>query len=293
MPQTVRLDFKRLPSLLAAYPKVVFGDKPLQAASVLDPPSIVIHAEQVLPTRGHIARYRRICSVPDAAFLPPAFPHVLAMPLHMRIFTAAAFPVKVLGLVHLRNTIRQLRPIPVGESLQVTATFDTCRDTASGQEFDIVTRVAIKGELVWEEVSAMLARRHTPGRRPTIERLPTDVDAVERKRPFTVAADTGRRYAWVSGDFNPIHLMDFTATRFGFKQTVAHGMWSLARTLGEVADMLPAAAMQIDTQFKLPLYLPGEVSVSNWKRTDANGSWLDMWLSDGRKGRPHLAMQVR
>ncbi len=293
MPQSVRLDFNTLPSILAAYPKVVFGDKPLHAPVGLETPSIVVHADHVLPPRSHVARYRRACGVPEASFLPPAYPHVLAMPLHMRIFTAALFPVKVLGLVHLRNTIRQQRQIPVGEKLQVTASFDTCRETDSGQEFDIVTRVSMQGAVVWEEVSAMLARRHTPGKRPTIDRLPTDADAIERKRPFSVPADTGRRYAWVSGDFNPIHLMDFTAKRFGFKQTVAHGMWSLSRTLGEVADLLPQGPMQIDTQFKLPLYLPGEVAVTNWKRSDANGPWLDMWLSDGRKGRPHLAMQVR
>jgi len=293
LPQVFRLDFKSLPSTLAAYPKVVFGDKPLQAPSVVDVPAVVVQAEKVLLSKGHVERYRRICGIPDASFIPPAYPHVLAMPLHMRIFTAAVFPVKVLGLVHLRNTIRQQRAIPVGESLQVTASFETCRDTDSGQEFDIVTRVIAQGVMVWEEISTMLARRHTPGKRPTIDRLPADADAAERKRPFAVAADTGRRYAWVSGDFNPIHLYDFTATRFGFKQTVAHGMWSLARTLGEVADLLPAEAMQIDTQFKLPLYLPGDVAVTNWKRSDASGSWLDMWLSDGRKGRPHLAMQVR
>lgn len=293
MPQTVRLEFKTLPSTLAAYPKVVFGGKPLQAPSVVDVPGIVVQAEKVLPTKGHVERYRRVCGIPDASFLPPAYAHVLAMPLHMRIFTAAVFPVKVLGLVHLRNTIRQKHAIPVGERLQVTSSFDTCRDTDSGQEFDIVTRVVAQGAMMWEEVSTMLARRHTPGKRPTIDRLPADVEGAERKRPFTAGADTGRRYACVSGDFNPIHLYDFTATRFGFKQTVAHGMWSLARTLGEVADLLPRESMQIDTQFKLPLYLPSDVAVINWKRSDANGPWLDMWLADGRKGRPHLAMQVR
>jgi MaoC like domain len=289
----VRLEFGRLPSTLASYPKALFGDKPLLAPAGIEMPAIEVTARRVDVQRSHVARYRSVCGVPDAAFLPPAYLHVLAMPLHMRIFTADAFPVKVLGLVHLRNVIRQRQSIPVGERLEVTAIFADSRETGSGQEYDIVTRVVMKGVQVWEEVSTMLARRHTPGKRPTIDRLPTDADAAERRRPIHVAADTGRRYAFVSGDFNPIHLMDFTATRFGFKQTVAHGMWSLARTLGEVADLLPLEAMQIDTQFKLPLYLPGEAVVTNWKRAGDSGTWLDMWLSDGRKGRPHLAMQVR
>ncbi len=293
MSRHVRLDFERLPSTLAAYPKALFGKKPLLAPAAIEMPTIEVCASRVDLDAGHIARYRSVCGIPEGAFLPPAYLHVLAMPLHMRIFTAEVFPVKVLGLVHLRNTIRQPQPIPVHGRLQVTASFADSRETDSGQEYDIVTRVSSQGAQVWEEVSTMLARRHTPGKRPTIDRLPSDVDDAERRRPFQVAADTGRRYAFVSGDFNPIHVMDFTAARFGFKQTVAHGMWSLARTLGEVADLLPQHAMQINTQFKLPLYLPGEAVVTNWKRTDASGPWLDMWLSDGRKGRPHLAMQVR
>jgi acyl dehydratase len=293
LPHTFRLDFKTLPSTVAAYPFALFSKKPLFAPAGVDMPSIEVRAERVDVKRGHVARYRAVCGIPEASFLPPAYLHVLAMPLHMRIFTAIPFPVKVLGLVHLRNTIRQHVAVPVGERLQLTAAFTTSRETDSGQEYDIVTRAESQGTLVWEETSTMLARRHTPGKRPVIDRLPTDVDAAERRREIRIAGDTGRRYAWVSGDVNPIHMWDFTAARFGFKQVVAHGMWSLARTLGEVADALPSGAMQVDTQFKLPLYLPGDAVVTNWKRTDASGPWLDMWLSDGRKGRPHLAMQVR
>lgn len=288
-----RLEFASLPSTLIAYPKALFGKKPLHAPVELVMPGLHMHARRVITSAGHVARYRRVCVIPDSRYLPPAYPHVLAMPLHMQIFTAPSFPVKVLGLVHLRNVIRQLKPIPVGEALSLTALAETKRETESGQEFDIVTRAEAGNELLWEEVSTMLARRHTPGKRPVIDRMPADTDTAHRKNNVQVASETGRRYAWVSGDINPIHLMDFTARRFQFKQTVAHGMWSLARTLGDAADLLPAERMQIDTQFKLPLYLPGDVMVTTWKRTDGSGPWLDLWLSDGKKGRPHLGMQVR
>ncbi len=293
MTRTVRLDFKTLPSTVAAYPSALFGKKPLLAPAGIEMPTIEVCASRVAVSRSHVARYRAVCGIPEATFLPPAYLHVLAMPLHMRIFTADAFPVKVLGLVHLRNVIRQRRAIPVDELLEITAGFAESRETDSGQEYDMFTRGVSQGVQVWEEISTMLARRHTPGKRPTIDRLPADVDAAERRCQIKVEGDTGRCYAFVSGDVNPIHLWDFTATRFGFKQAVAHGMWSLARTLGEVADVLPTGAMQVDTQFKLPLYLPGDAVVTNWKRTDQNGPWMDLWLSDGRKGRPHLAMQVR
>jgi acyl dehydratase len=216
--------------------------------------------------------------------LPHAFPHVLAMPLHMHIFTAPRFPVKVLGLIHLRNTIRALRPIEAGVRMRLHVEWGTLRETPIGQEYDLVTKALIDERVVWEEVSTMLARRASPGQRPTIERA----GETEVKTTLPVAANTGRRYARVSGDFNPIHLSARTAGWFGFKQAVAHGMWSMSRSLGAADEYLPKGPVQIDTQFKLPLYLPSEV-IFRAQRTERG---VDVSLSSARGDRMHLATQV-
>jgi hypothetical protein len=66
-------------------------------------------------------------------------------------------------------------------------------------------------------------------------------------------------------------------------------MWSLARCLGEVADKLPTQRLRIDTQFKLPVYLPTYAVLQCWKT--AQGT--DISLCMPRGDRLHLAMQVR
>ncbi|MDQ9817487.1 MaoC/PaaZ C-terminal domain-containing protein, partial [Acinetobacter bereziniae] len=48
------------------------------------------------------------------------------------------------------------------------------------------------------------------------------------KAEWNILENTGRRYAKVSGDFNLIHIHAITAKAFGFKQAIAHGMWSKA-----------------------------------------------------------------
>jgi len=207
------------------------------------------------------------------------------MPLHMFVFSSPNFPVKVLGLIHLRNTIRYLQPIPNDSLFTLRVECDTMRETPSGQEFDLVTRADSSGKTVWEEISTMLAHRATPGQRPTIERA----GASEIKTTLDVAADIGRRYARVSGDFNPIHLSAKTARWFGFKQAVAHGMWSMSRSLGEATPHLPSASVQIDTQFKLPLYLPSNVIFRCQKD---NGQTI-ISFSSARGDRMHLATQVK
>ena len=76
---------------------------------------------------------------------------------------------------------------------------------------------------------------------------------------------------------------------FGFKQAVAHGMWSLGRCLGAAASHLPAERIQVDTQFKLPVYLPSQALSRTW---GVDGG-VDIAMCTMRGDRLHLAMQVR
>jgi len=276
--------FTSLPSLVGNYIRVLTSKKPYLAPAEATIGPVKFEASKVDLKRSHIERYCRVCGIPDSPFLPHAFPHVLAMPLHMYIFTAPNFPVKVLGLIHLRNTIRALKPIPVAGTLRLVAEWETMRETRTGQEYDVITRAYSENELVWEEVSTMLAHRAAPGQRPVIERA----GATELKTNIPVGADTGRRYSIVSGDFNPIHLSARTASWFGFKQAVAHGMWSMSRSLGAGHEYLPSGPIQIDTQFKLPLYLPSDVIF----RAQRTAGGVDLSLSGAKGDRMHLAIQV-
>jgi acyl dehydratase len=285
MTQETQLRFRRLPGMVINYLKVITSKKPLLAPPEIEMGRTVVVVDKVRIRARHLARYRAVCGISDGESLPYAYPHALAMPLHMHVFASPSFPVQVLGLIHLRNTIRCYKAIGNSSELALSVTCDTMRETPIGQEYDLITRCEVQGVLVWEEVSTFLARRAAPGQRPTIERAGVS----DVKETFDVAANTGRRYAFVSGDFNPIHLTARTAAWFGFKQAVAHGMWSMSRSLGAAAPQLPSEPIQIDTQFKLPLYLPSSVIFrSQRETTQANVS-----LSSAKGDRMHLAMQVK
>jgi acyl dehydratase len=109
-----------------------------------------------------------------------------------------------------------------------------------------------------------------------------------RVAPFHADRRVGRRYGRVSGDLNPIHLADTGARLFGFDRAVAHGMWSMARSLAALdADTwdVPAA---VDVQFKLPLFLPSGVQLHHWRQGDRTV----FVLKDAAGARPHLAGSV-
>lgn len=289
-PSQVR--FAGLPSMVPAYAKVVFGKKPYVApqGTAIRPVELIV--EKVRLSTAHLRRYSEVCAAPLDRGLPPAYLHVVAMPLHMQLFTVKNFPVKVLGLIHLRNTIRVLGSVDAAQPLRLGVFFDTMRVTDFGQEYDFTTRYEQQGRIVWEEVSTMFARGTTPpkegSKRPSIERSTHPSSGVSMET-LEISENTGWRYAHVSGDFNPIHLTAKTASMFGFKQAVAHGMWSLGRCLGAAAAHLPSGNMQIDTQFKLPVYLPSQALARTWPVD--NG--VDISMSTPRGDRLHLAMQVR
>lgn len=278
--------------MVPAYARVLLGKKPYIAPSDTRIEPVELVAPQIRLSAAHLQRYRDICGAPESHGVPPAYLHVVAMPLHMQLFVVKNFPVKVLGLIHLRNTIRVLGRVDVSKPLRLRVLFDTMRLTDFGQEYDFTTRYEQDGQVVWDEVSTMFARGNTApkegAKRPSIERS-THPEAGVTSETLKIAENTGWRYARISGDFNPIHLTAKTAKMFGFKQAVAHGMWSLGRCLGSAAPHLPASAMQIDTQFKLPVYVPSQALARTWS---VDGG-VDISMCTPRGDRLHLAMQVR
>ena len=102
---------------------------------------------------------------------------------------------------------------------------------------------------------------------------------------FAVPADTGRRYARVSDDYNLIHLSAPTARLFGFKRAIAHGMWSLARVLGGLSDA--GAAQQVDVHFRRPLLMPAEVTLYS-----GQGRPAAFALRDRKSGKDYLTGEL-
>jgi acyl dehydratase len=268
MSAATKIRFAGLPSMVPAYARVVFGKKPYTAAegTAIEPVELIV--EKVRLSHAHLQRYGEICAAPIDRGLPPAYLHVVAMPLHMQLFIVKNFPVKVLGLIHLRNTIRTLGTVDIAQPLNLSVYFDTMRVTDFGRGTSSTPKEGSK--------------------RPSIERSTHPSTGVSLET-LDIAENTGWRYARVSGDFNPIHLTAKTASMFGFKQAVAHGMWSLGRCLGAAAPQLPSGPLQIDTQFKLPVYLPSQALARTW----AVDNGVDISMSTPRGDRLHLAMQVR
>jgi acyl dehydratase len=76
-----------------------------------------------------------------------------------------------------------------------------------------------------------------------------------------LASDTGRAYAAVSGDWNPIHLSAPSARLLGMKRAIAHGLYLAARMV-ELAEPAAPDAVSWGVDFLSPALLPGTLAVA-------------------------------
>lgn len=287
--------FKRLPSSFRYYPRAVFGKRAALVPEGQTVPRLEASVDAVATRRGHLARYRHVCGFDEGRDLPITYPHVLAMPLHVALLTHPRFIVRLMGLIHLANEIHQVRALPLDGSLRLRAWIDGHRDADRGHEFELFTEAEDAAGTAWHEKSTLLARR--PGRavqgarsaRQTLRyEKPTEHDA-PAMADIEVPRAVGRRYGWLSGDLNPIHLGDHGARLFGFDRAVAHGMWSMARTLAALGPEALAAPVRVHVEFKFPLFLPTIAHLEHWPR-DGRRVFV---LKDAGTERPHLAGSTR
>jgi acyl dehydratase len=210
--------------------------------------------------QARLAAYDRVCGFGLRDTLPATYLHVLVFPLQVALMADRAFPFGLPGLVHVRNRITAHRPVDAAETLSLRLRAQALRPHAKGALVDLVGEARIGEELVWEGVSTYLARgASAPGEIESELPVTVDLDPQARAHAiWRVPADTGRRYACVSGDVNPMHLSSLAAKTLGFRRTLAHGMWTKARALAAIEARLPAM-YAVDVAFSQPLLLPSVV----------------------------------
>jgi acyl dehydratase len=300
------LRFASPPSVWGLYPRILAARKPAHLREGAIVPRIEARLDPVRVDPANLAQYRELCSNAALGTLPLAYPHLIASPLHLAVLASNAFPLKLLGLVHVQNRIEQYGPLDENAVDGAIETFiEGHRETDRGQEFELHTVWRNGDRVLWRETSTFLARRRKAGvakvapddagpaaggrsvKRPVASDSRAEVapaGARVRSTSFRAAAGLGRSYGLVSGDINPIHLFDVTARAFGFSGAIAHGMWTLARCAVELDGTVDAPRRVLDVQFKLPVYLPAWLVLESWSTEHGTG----FALRDAQAERLHL-----
>lgn len=237
-----------------------------------------------------VAAYSKVCGFALRDQLPPTYPHMLAFPLHMAVMSDGSFPFGAVGLVHVENSITQVRPIGIDEEMTIRVRPTKLQPHPKGKTFSLETEVLVGGEVIWESTSTMLRRGGSSGdaaekgREKGFDSLPADAPA---SAEWKLDGGLGRRYAGVSGDRNPIHMHSLTAKPLGFPGAIAHGMWTKARALAQLESRLPES-FEAEVRFRKPILLPARVEFASQEE----GKEILFAVRNAKKGTPHLDGRV-
>lgn len=257
---------------------------------------ICVEMPDVRPDPVRLQRFRDICGdTAGTGTLPLVFPETLFIGLLGKLITAPVFPVSPLGLIHTRQTIDRFRPIEESESLDARCCLDRVTRSDRGIEFLCQITLSSSGETVWQGTVVFFSRAgkaRKPGRKEPPRHLPPPLKVRET---IDVHERTGLSYAAASGDYNPHHLYPVTARLFGFRQPIAHGMWSLARCISGIEKKGPLPGrVSIRSEFKLPVFLPARVRLG-FETVRKPGSDVDaigFEMLDAEAGLPHVRGSV-
>jgi hypothetical protein len=243
----------RLPSMVGLFGRAVIKSDSFSLGQVL--PNLANSVKNLRIDKAHLAAYQALMGFNRTSKLPATYLSMLGFPTALEIMTDAEFPMKAMGQVHLNNEITVYKDIELDANLDLFTAMTGSRVTSRGVEWTLDMHVNVDNELVWSSSSTMLYRcKTTEPRKPA-----ASIGKQGIAQMWSVDSGLGRRYAQISGDYNPIHLTSMSAKLFGFKNAIAHGMWSKARCIAALQDQLPEAGYRVQANFHRPLFLPSDV----------------------------------
>lgn len=290
-PETI-VEIKKHPSMGFVFLKAVlispFRSNTIADTALINTTRVIL--KNYLPDKQRIKKYRTVCGFSEdrADIIPISYFQTLFIGLLGRFITSSFFPVNPLGLIQVFQSFEQKRPVTTDEMLDLACILSGIKKTPKGIETDFTLEVMSGKDLVWQGVSTFLTKNRAKKKKPSKKK---DGTFLEKKETIFVASGTGRKYATVSGDYNPHHLHTLPAKLFGFKRAIAHGMWSLARVVASLDrkfDIQDAAT--IEAAFKLPIFMPATTVLGYDRQTHAQSHppIVHFELRDKQQGLPHL-----
>ena len=282
---------KKMPSLLKSYFKAFSTVKEdFKKGDIFLNKNITCENIRVNPE--HLKKYENMCGFNQANTLPLLYPQVISFPMHFHLLTDREFPIKLMGAVHYSNLIEQHEEIKGTDELKFNCFIGKHRILPRGIEFDLETKIFSMGKLLWQGLSTYLKRGNfgesengvSEDKGLSIIKNPVSVSE------WHIASNAGKKYALISGDFNPIHISAFLAKLFGFRRDIIHGMFALATCLSKNQGIINTQkdAVKLNVFFKGPVFINSNVNLK--KSAEEKEKRYDLYCEDNP--RPSISFEL-
>lgn len=213
--------------------------------------------------RAHLNAYRKI--FPGfVSEVPLTYFYLTAQRAHLALMLEDQFPWPILGMVHVANEMEVHAPVQVNKpfELDVVIKFPPRAGARKRVRPQYVVNFMQGGECVVSCMSTYQVGANQKSRsRSRAEKI--ELDGWKSISDWHLKSDLGRRYAKLSGDYNPIHLHRWLSRWFGFSRPIIHGMYSVGRIQASLEAATGQCVSQLNIGFKRPVILPMELICSS------------------------------
>jgi acyl dehydratase len=210
--------------------------------------------------------------------VPLSVMYCLAQRVHLAQMLDEQFPWPAPGLVHVSNSLQQHAAIKINQGFTMQANIQLPARGPSVSARRLRPVFAVEFWQADQHVASCLSeyqvrpKNSAPrGSKPREQKQASGPPGEQWQRLSSWSLDgaTGRHYARLSGDFNPIHLHPLLSRWFGFDQPIIHGMYMVARAQAEIERHSGRAMQRIDVEFKRPVALPASICL--WQQAELDG----------------------
>lgn len=224
---------------------------------------------------GHVRRYRQAFGLTGDA-IPLTFLYLLAQRAQLAAMLDRPIPFRIPGLIHVENRLTMHGPVSADAPLALMTSLRLPPAAPNGALSCVLETRAHDGDrLAFSCDSTYMIRRGSRSSRGDAPQPEAQSGTVLGQ--WKIAPDAGRRYAALSGDWNPIHLWPWSARLMGMKQPIIHGAHTLAHACALLEAGAGAPIESVWCRFRQPIALGGEASLV---RGAQQGRFVVM--SDGR-----------
>ena len=175
----------------------------------------------------HVRRYSNAFGFPPGP-VPLTYLYLLAQRAQLAAMLDRAIPFRIVGLIHVLNDLAMQYEVRADAPLVLVTTLSMPEHAATGAiECVLETVASADGQTVFSCASRYLIKRGKRSKHASA--LPAVAPVGDVVGEWVVTTDAGRRYAALSGDWNPIHLWPWSARLMGMHAPIIHGMETMAR----------------------------------------------------------------
>lgn len=209
-------------------------------------------------------------------------PHVTGFRLTMALLMCRDWPLPIWRALQLRNRLVRSGAIKLDTPSDLIVRATGWRVHDKGIELDVLAQLMQGEDCPWQSITTFYYRGRFdgPASHGADDGAAMASPPIEPSLPpltqWTVAGDERLRWAALTGDYNPLHLVDIYARATGFSAASAHPQRIAAQCLGHLAPT-PEPPTQLDLWLKGPVYF-GRIASLRAAASDG-GTTFGLWIN--------------